>query len=426
MGGLSDLVDNLHSMSDRMVTRAKPEYGVVKNNLDNQTRMRGVLQQLADEQQQSMDAAAPQQGAQQNGAPVPAASPLDKYKQLLIQSAQANPTAENTGAAVSSQSPYFSQLMAMNAQQEAAKIEQTKSEATKNLVVDTPTGKVLVNPNNGHSAPIGAHTYATPEVQKLADLTHFAGTQAPPAPAPGLTPSETVPGVPPAAGQPGSGIPSVQPLITAAFRTPDQQAAVTEKAVTAAKTSQEADQDIVNTKAATDHLMPILNQLDSLNENPNLPSVMPEEQAHSSNFLHSIGLTNGATADAAKQWEQTNSQKLVGGIKQFTAEGSGGRMDLPIAHALMGANGIELTGSKTGRADRINQARIELYNANIIAKNRSMQFKDPNAKPAPTIPLNFKGKIYTMQELQKAAQIKGMQLPDVVNKVKASGSLVVE
>lgn len=420
MGGLSDLVDNLHSMSDRMVTRAKPEYGVVKNNLDNQARTRGVLQQLADEQQQSMDAAAHQQGAQQNGAPVPAASPLDKYKQLLIQSAQANPTAENTGAAVSSQSPYFSQLMAMNAQQEAAKIANTKSETTKNLVVDTPTGKVLVNPDNGATAPIGAHTYATPEVQKLADLTHFAGTQTSPASAPGAT------GIPPDAGQPGSGIPSVQPLITAAFRTPDQQAAVTEKAVKAAGTSQEADQDIVNTKAATDQLMPILNQLDSINENPNLPSVMPEEQAHASNFIHSIGLTNGATVDAAKQWEQTNSQKLVGGIKQFTAEGSNGRMDLPIAHALMGANGIELIGSKTGRSDRINQARIQLYNSNIVAKNRAAQFRDPYFKPAPTIPLNFKGKIYTMQELQNAANVKGMQLTDVVNKVKAAGSLVVE
>lgn len=396
--------------------------GTVNNLIRNPGYLdkQSALQSMADDTNAEAAAPAPQKS---DGSPQDPrmASYLQRLailhaKQLSLAAADPNNSSamEKAQGGMDQQAeqsnPFYSQYVAMNAQQEAAKIEQTKSEATKNLVVDTPTGKVLVNPQSGQTAPIGTHTYASSEVQKLADLSHFAGTQA-------------------AAQSSATGstsIPSVQPLITAAFRTPEQQLAANEKESIHAKTSTEADQDIVNTKAATDQLIPALNQLDSLNNDPNLPSVLPEEQSEASNILHGLRLQNGATADAFKRWNQTNGSKLVGGIQQFIASGTGTRMDLPIAHALMDANGISLSGTKSGRADRINQARIELYNANIIAKNRSNQFKDPNFKPSPTIPLNFKGKIYTMSELQNAANAKKMNISDVINKVKSSGSLVVE
>lgn len=414
---LADIVSGLKNMSNNMVTRANPQYGVVENQLENQQKMRSVLQQMADQMQQDQQ----QPGA--NGSAPPAATPLQRYANVLNQAAQANPTPENFGAAVQAQSPYFSQMMQMNAQQKEAEIENKKSETVKNAIIDTPTGKVLVNPNTGEQVPVGQHIYASPDVQKLHDLNNFSQTL--PSSAPAVTPLQS--GEPTATPATAEAQPnSVSDLIKAAYRTPDQQAAATATATEKAKNLQEAQQDVVNTKAATADLIPALNQLDSLNSDPNLPSVLPDEVGQASNVLHKVGLTNGRASDLVNQWNQTNGQKLVGGIKAFTSSGSGSRLDLPIAHALMNANGIDLSGTASGRADRINQARIELYNSNIVAQNRAAQFSNPNAKSLPTIPLNFKGKIYTMAEIENGAAAKKIPLEEALKRVKASGSLVVQ
>ncbi len=387
--GITEALNNLN-MS------VNPQGAELKNSINNQQMMRGALQSMAQQMQQPGEDGQPQMN--------PA---MMKYAMMLNQIAQANPSADNVNSAAQTQSPYYSAMMKMGMQQKEAEIAQKESEAIKNSIVDTPTGKVLVNTKTGEQIPIGNHIYASPEVQKLHDLNNFAKKQ-----------TAEMPPAADASSQPQPSIPSGinDQLIAGMSADPAGRA----------KSMQEADQSVIDTKAARDLMLPSLNHMDLINDSGDLPSVAPEEIAAGSTMLQAAGMTNGEKANAVNTFQQLNSGNFTKGLSSFFSSGNGMRMEKAIADAVSISNSIPLSVPPEARKKMINQLRISAYNATIAAQNKAAQLRNPTAPVTPELPMNFKGKIHTMQEVMETAAKHKQDPSQVIDFIKKQGGLVAQ
>ncbi len=395
-------------MADTVSSAINPAYAAFNpsgaetlQGLANQQQARSALQMMSQQAQQNP---VPQQDFNTGQPLSPAMQQMAQQRLAAMnQAAQAYPSAENVQQqAQMSSTPYFMQQMMQQMQKQQADIAKTGAEAQSLLVKPMDTPLAIINPKTGELK------------------VHY--------------PDGSV------SGQLGNGMPfksdptqldqNGQPIQGATqggsywSQTPDVRAAMTAQQTERLKAIQDADQAVTNSKVTRDQLLPTLNQMDVINKSGNLPSVLPEAQAEGSTLLQNFAGMSGDKAKAVNTWDQLNSGNFTKGIQSLFAQGAGIRMEKPIADAVGKQNNIPTAVPQETREQMLNQLRTSAYNNVIASQNRAALLRNPNAQTQQEIPLNFSGKIHSMQEVMQTAQKYKHDPQQVIQYIKSQGGVV--
>lgn len=410
-----------------------------KNNADQKSALMTLADQAQQNQQpspQQLDQNGKPMNAQAQAAIAPFLQKLATMNQgnMQVGAAGNNPAAfqQAQQAQMMTQSPFAAIQMQIPIQQQQADLVNKNASSIKDGISTDAAG------NNIHLAPsdpsrpvsatnplvqtvIGVNShYISPQGKNLEDLNKFQ--QLNPSAANGST------------GQQGQNTPTggVGGLINQAFMTDAQKAAAAAQQEEQAKAVQAAKEDVVNVNNMAQQSMAGIDQLHQINQNPHLPrggfGMSPEQQAELSNQVGQTTGTPTPVADAYNSWNQTSQGKIVQGVKDFMASSTGQRLDLPLVQAIKSANIPTPEGSQKATDENINKFATNIYNAQIMAKNRLAQLQNPNAPTLPikplTAPFNPKAQTFTMDQVMQKAQQRGMKPNDVINAIHSSGNWV--
>lgn len=220
--------------------------------------------------------------------------------------------------------------------------------------------------------------------------------------------------------------------------TPAGQEAYKVHAQTRQKQVDDAYEAMTRSKIEQQNMENILDKMKSVNKKvPHGPKALIEAQELGSKAASVLPSgtpfvdATGDTAAAGSDWDKFNNQLNVSGISKFYESAKGGRMELPITHAILNAGGIDKTLAPEKRDEQIEQLREIGRNQVIAAHNAYNKLRDPNAKEMPL--LNKYGtqnpdpsappqpKTLTMEQVKKNAAHFGMTVDQIIQNAKARG-----
>lgn len=424
MGALDSLATGFSSLGDAINPEAGLARQQMKNNADQKSALLSLVQQAQQNQQpspQQLDQNGQPMNAQAQAAIAPFLQRLATMNQgnMAVGAAGNNPAAfqQAQQAQMMTQSPFAAIQLQIPVQQQQADLANKKAATFKDsLAKDAAGNTIYTDADTGQQTAIGhTATFVNPDVQKLHELGQIQtlqnggayGTQS---------------------QQQGQNSPagSVGGLINQAFMTDAQKADAAVQATKRQENIQEADKSVAAAKTARDSILPGIQEMENINNSGNLPSIMPEEQAAGSNLMSAVGAGNGAVANSVARWNSINSGNFTKALSGVFAGSPGMRMEKPIAEAVSKGAGIPLEVPQKGRADILQQFKVNAYNQVVNAQNNAARLRDPNAQPIPNLPANFTGKMHYMDEVNSTAQKYGQTPQQVMDFIKSKGGVIVQ